>query len=149
MILGDLNATERIANLSNEIAEALKWISSHRKDEFKPGKIEIIPNKIYVNCEEVAMIPREKQMLEAHRRYIDIHIPISETEIIGWAHIDNLKNVLHPYDDERDIEFYGDKPQVHLPVYPGQYAIFFPEDAHAPNIGIGNHRKFCIKIAID
>ena len=47
------------------------------------------------------------------------------------------------------VEFFGDEPQCHITVRPGQFIIFFPEDAHAPNIGIGNHRKLCVKIAID
>ena len=34
-------------------------------------------------------------------------------------------------------------------IRPGQFVIFFPEDAHAPNIGIGRHKKLCIKIAVN
>lgn len=149
MILGDLNTTGSISRLRPEIETALNWIKQHFKDEFKPGKTEIASGKIIANLETVAMIPKEKQLLEAHKRYIDIHVPISEVEVIGWAATSNLKNCIKPYDPEKDIEFYGDTAQFHIPVYPGQYAIFFPEDAHAPNIGIGTHHKFCIKIAID
>ena len=53
------------------------------------------------------------------------------------------------YDQEKDVEFYGDEPQSYISVYPGQCVIFFPEDAHAPNIGVGRHKKLCVKIAID
>lgn len=148
MILGDLNNTGLTSGLSPEIAEALNWIRQHLKDEFHPGKTEVIPGRITVNREEVAMTPKEKKMIECHRRFIDIHVPLTEVEVIGWASTANLKNLLEPYDEEKDIEFYGDTAQVHIPVYPGQFAIFFPEDGHAPNIGIGNHRKFCVKIAI-
>ncbi|MBQ7041888.1 MAG: YhcH/YjgK/YiaL family protein [Muribaculaceae bacterium] len=147
MILGDINNCHDISLLNTRISKALEWAKAHHNEIFPKGIIEIEEGVIKVNCEEVAMVPQ--QMLEAHRRYIDIHIPQSDEETIGWAPIHNLQNCITPYNDEKDIAFYGDAPQCLFPVRPGQFVIFFPEDAHAPNIGIGNHRKLCIKIAID
>ena len=147
MILGDINNYQAIASINPRIAKALEWIKSHYKEKFPKGVLEIEEGVIRVNCEEVAMVPQ--QMLEAHRRYIDIHVPQSEEETIGWSPINNLKNCITPYNEAKDIEFYGDASQCLFPIRPGQFVIFFPEDAHAPNIGIGNHRKLCVKIAID
>ncbi len=147
MILGDINNCNNISSLNPNISKALQWLKEHYKERFPKGVIEIEEGKIRVNCEEIAMMPQ--QMLEAHRRYIDIHVPQSEEETIGWAPINSLKNCITPYNEEKDIEFYGDASQCLIQVRPGQFAIFFPEDAHAPNIGIGNHRKLCVKIAID
>lgn len=148
MILGELNNPGKTDGISQEINEALSWAKEHIRDKFQPGKTELASGRITVNHEEVAMTPKEKKMLECHRRYIDIHIPLTEVEVIGWSALNNLRNLIEPYDEEKDIEFYGDTAQVHIPVYPGQFVIFFPEDAHAPNIGIGNHRKLCIKIPV-
>ena len=39
------------------------------------------------------------------------------------------------YNAEKDITKYGDtKPQTYVTVAPGQFAIFFPQDGHAPCI---------------
>lgn len=149
MILGNLNDTARLQSLGDDFTIALQWINDHIKETLTKGTIEIIPGKIHVNCEEVAMIPKEKQHIEAHRKYIDIHVPISGKEVIGWSAVRDLKNALQDYDEERDIIFYGDAPQCTIPVLPGQFAVMFPEDGHAPNIGTGIHRKFCVKILID
>lgn len=147
MILGDIKNCMNTPVANDRVATALQWLSRHYTEKFQKGVIEIEQDKIYVNCEEVAMVPQ--QMLEIHRKYIDIHVPQSNTETIGWASLNDLQNCITPYDEEKDIALYGDASQCLIPIRPGQFAIFFPEDAHAPNIGIGNHRKLCVKIAID
>lgn len=149
MILGDLKYIESYTSLSTEIAQALRWATKQDKDTFVKGSIELVSGKVTAECLETAMTPREKSMLEVHRQFIYIHIPISGEESMGWSSIDNIKNIISEYDEENDVIFYGDIAQRVFPVFPGQFAIFFPEDAHAPNIGIGNHKKICIKIAID
>ena len=150
MIIGPLNDTSILSHLAPEIAESLRWVIAHRRDSFSNGQIvEIIPGVASAKHEVAPMGPAEKAHLEAHRRFIDIHVPLSSEETIGWRPVANLKNCISPYDDANDIIFYGEAAQALFPVLPGQFAIFFPEDAHAPNIGAGMHKKFCIKIAID
>lgn len=105
----------------------------------------------YANVESLALRAREDAPLEAHRRYIDIHIPLDGPETIGWAPTDTLTHIVAPgYNAEQDIAFYEDKAHTFLDVQPCQCAVFFPEDAHAPNIGIPGktHRKICVKIAM-
>ncbi len=149
MVLGDLKYIETYTSLSQEIALALRWVAAQAKEPFTKGIVELKAGKVIAQNEEVAMIQREKLMLEAHRRYIYIHVPISGEANMGWSSINNVKNTISEYDEDNDVVFYGDAPQRIFPVYPGQFTIFFPEDAHAPNIGIGNHKKLCIKIAVD
>ncbi len=42
----------------------------------------------------------------------------------------------------------ADKPQCLVPMLPGQFMILYPEDAHAPNIGEGRHRKYVVKVRV-
>lgn len=130
------------------LGQAIDWLREHSADEFVKGVTEIPGTGILVKAEEPALLPREKVALEAHRRFIDIHVPIKGEEIIGWAPVDSLKHPREEYDEEKDIAFFGDASHSLLHVRPGQIAIFFPEDAHAPNIGLGNHRKLCVKIPV-
>jgi YhcH/YjgK/YiaL family protein len=149
MILCNISDSERLRTLSDKIATAIDWINEHRNDPFEKGSITLEPSGIIVNSQEVAMMPREKSCLEAHRRYIDIHLPIRGEEAMGWAPVADMTNLRQAYNEENDIEFYGDAARSIFNVQPGQMAIFFPEDAHAPNVGTGNHRKLCIKIPVD
>lgn len=132
------------------LAEAIDWLLAHSGDDMPKGKTSIgRDGLITVNCEEPHLRPPENAELEAHRRYIDIHVPLKSKETMGWAAVNGLKYPHGDYDAERDICFYGDSATCVLHVKPGQIAIFFPEDAHAPNIGIGIHRKLCIKIPVE
>lgn len=148
MIIGTLDNIERFRTLDSLIFTALEWAAAHVGDPFVKGSQWIVEDKVKVNSEEVAMLPRERCRLEAHRLWADIHIPLSADERIGWAPTESLRNLTEPYDEERDIAFYGDSAQVIVNVLKKQFVILFPEDAHAPNIGVGNHRKLCIKIRL-
>lgn len=149
MIITEINDCMRYCMLSPQIATALNWLLEHSDFKFVKG-IYTIPltngSEMIAKCEEPALVPREKASLEAHRRYIDIQIPLKGTELMGWAPVNALKHPRQSYDQENDIIFYGDSAHSILHVRVGQLVIFFPEDAHAPNIGLGNHRKLIIKV---
>lgn len=151
MIVCTINDAARYAALSEGLALAIEWLENHQADEFVKGVYTIgssAAGDVTVKCEEPALLPREKAALEAHRRFIDIHVPLKGTETIGWAPVNALKHVRSPYDADRDVAFYGDSAHSLIHLKLGQIAVFFPEDAHAPNIGLGNHKKLCIKIPV-
>ncbi len=147
MILSTIADAAEYRGLSPRIATALTWLAEHYSDSFVKGSVDI-GDGIIVKSEEPALMPREKASLETHSRFIDIHVPLKGTETIGWAPAAGLKHVKVPYNSETDIAFWGDAANSLLHVKVGQMAIFFPSDAHAPNIGLGNHRKLCIKIPV-
>lgn len=154
MIVSTIEDAGRYSAISAGLKLAIEWLQARGANAvFEKGITalgEAVPGQgeITVKCEEPALVPPEKARLEAHRRFIDIHVPLKGTEIIGWAPVEVLKHCLEPYSDERDVSFFGDSAHSLLNVRRGQIAIFFPEDAHAPNIGLGNHRKLCIKIPV-
>jgi len=151
MILCSVTDAAPYGAVSPALKIAVDWLLGHRADTFVKGSTVIGSYNgadIIVKCEEPALLPREKTALEAHRRFIDIHVPLKGTEIIGWAPVEALKHIRQPYDADADIAFYGDAAHSLLHVKVGQAAVFFPSDAHAPNIGLGTHRKLCIKIPV-
>ena len=75
-------------------------------------------------------------------------MPLKGTETMGWTPVGACKHVRQAYDEENDFMTFGDSAHSLLHVKKGQIAVFFPEDAHAPNIGLGNHRKLCLKIPV-
>lgn len=52
------------------------------------------------------------------------------------------------YDEDKDFAFYQQLADQYIHIKPGQFAICFPEDGHAPLIGIGKQRKLIAKILI-
>jgi biofilm protein TabA len=46
------------------------------------------------------------------------------------------------------VRFFSDTPDMFFQLTGGQFAIFFPEDVHAPMIGKGEIKKIVIKVKI-
>ena len=86
--------------------------------------------------------------LEAHKLYIDIQMPLSTTEFIGFKPVSRCEAVSEVYDNDRDIVFYADDFDTILSVSPGQFVIFYPQDAHAPAMASGYLRKLVVKIKL-
>ena len=57
-----------------------------------------------------------------------------------------LEKPSEPFNREKDAQHYDDAPDTSFVVKPGQFAIFFPEDAHAGCIGEGKILKLVIKV---
>ena len=85
---------------------------------------------------------------ECHNKNIDIQFCIKGNELIGWKPREKCITENGGYNEEKDVQFYSDAPDMYFQLTDGQFAIFFPEDVHAPMIGEGEIRKLVIKVKI-
>lgn len=85
---------------------------------------------------------------ECHNHNIDIQYCISGVETIGWRPRSSCTQPNGGFSEEKDVQFYHDAPHTFFQLQPGQFAIFFPEDVHAPMIGEGEIRKLVVKVNI-
>ena len=85
---------------------------------------------------------------ECHNAHIDIQICIRGNETLGWKPRQQCQSEREPYNPEKDVQFYTDAPDMFFQLTDGQFAIFFPEDVHAPMIGEGEIKKMVIKVKI-
>lgn len=105
-------------------------------------------DRMYVAIDQKDGRGRDGARLEAHRRYIDIQVTIDGAEEIGWRPLTECRQPADTFNDANDIGFFDDRPDTWLSVPPGSFAIFFPNDAHAPLAGRGPLRKAVAKIAV-
>ncbi len=148
MILSDLQHTERIEQLHPLFKEVFDYVKSHDLLHAECGKIELRGKDLFLNIANPTLIPQEEQVLELHRKYIDIQIVLEGKERMGWRAIDEVKEVIQEYNPEKDCAMYSDRPTTYVDVEPGQFTIFFPEDPHAPIIGNGKVKKVIAKVKI-
>jgi biofilm protein TabA len=85
---------------------------------------------------------------ECHNKNIDIQLCISGVETIGWKPREKCVTLNGDYNAEKDVQLYHDAPDTFFQLTDGQFAIFFPEDVHAPMIGEGTIKKLVIKVKI-
>ena len=116
------------------------------------GEYQILEPDIYANLQKAATMDRAQGVFESHRTYIDFHYCLNGGEIIEWAPASKLE-IDKPYNPGNDSILYKVPPfATSLKMFPGSFAIFFPEDAHMPKISDGVNKevkKVVIKIKLD
>ncbi|MEO7984110.1 MAG: YhcH/YjgK/YiaL family protein [Bacteroidota bacterium] len=85
---------------------------------------------------------------ECHNYNIDIQLCIKGVETIGWKPREKCPLENGGYNPEKDVQLYNEEPDMYFQLTDGQFAIFFPEDVHAPMIGDGNIKKLVIKVSL-
>ncbi len=156
MILGDFAEISVVCRFcSDRLARAIEWASAnwsamHAMVDGGNGRIVLEPDVIWANVETPQLRLASQAQLEVHRRFIDIHIPVSAPETIGYTPLHRLVTLTEPYDAQRDIAFYAQHPTGYFELSPGEFAVMTPCDAHAPLIGAPGKelQKICIKVAV-
>jgi biofilm protein TabA len=110
------------------------------------GKTELKGKDLLVNVAQTNPKEKENAKLETHKDYIDIQIPLSGTEIMGYTAAQDCLPVDAPYNAEKDITFFEGLAEDYIAVKPGMFAIFFPQDGHAPGITPDGVKKIIVKV---
>ena len=110
------------------------------------GRIDIDGDNAYLKIEDAKGRKIEEAVYERHDKYIDIQMPLCMPEGYGWKAKSLLGEERAPYDGAGDFTFYRDPVERVFTLSPGEFVIFFPEDAHAPCIGEGIIRKMVVKV---
>lgn len=148
MILDSLNNTAAYEGLHPLFKTAFDYLKSTDFRFLETGSTPLLDDRIIVNVNSILGKPKTEAAIETHRKYIDIQMPVTGVEKIGWKAGSELNEVSRPYNEENDIEFYVDRPTAYTKIYPGQFAVYFPEDGHAPGIGEGAIKKVIVKVRV-
>ena len=150
MILGSLKNTETIEKLHPLFKRAFDYLKTTDLESTPAdgSKIELDGNRLFLSISEYQGKAHEEAKAEAHQQHIDIQVPIKGFEVMGWIGLSDCNEIQMPYNPEKDLIFYGDAISSYVQVSPGEFAIFFPEDVHAPGIGFGTTKKAVVKVLV-
>jgi YhcH/YjgK/YiaL family protein len=148
MIVDSLQNSERIESLHPLFKKTFEYITNTDFSQMKNGKMETDDPRLFFSITNIRGKDPHDAVIETHQKYIDIHIPLIGVESIGWKAGNELMLVSKAYNSKKDIAFYHDFPTTYTKIYPGQFAVYFPEDGHAPGIGQGYIRSVIAKIAV-
>jgi biofilm protein TabA len=147
VILDTLVQSGRYAGLHPLFPRAFDFLKTTPLASLAPARHEIDDDRLFVLIDRQDGRGHAGARLEAHRRYIDIQLTLEGSEEIGWLPLAACRP-RGGFDTEKDIVFFDEAPRVWLPVPPETFAIFFPEDAHAPLAGLGPLLKAIVKVAV-
>ena len=149
MIFDSLKNSRRYLPLHPGFETGFKFLNNHSLEQLKDGKTLIDGDRLFALGMATEGKGKEKAVFETHRKYIDIQFTVSGCDMIGWDEQARCTSDLQGYNIDKDVEFYNDPPTFWIPVSSGRFAIFYPEDAHAP-LGTDTFvHKIVIKVAID
>lgn len=133
MIIDTLDHLKDYVALNPLFAAVDEFIKNNNLSELAAGKHEIKGDDVFVNVQQAKGKTAEEAVLEYHRVMVDIQVPISGAETYGYSPLEDLPDVA--YDEKIDMALApGVKPQQYVTCRPGQFIVFFPQDAHAPFI---------------
>jgi len=113
------------------------------------GKHVIDGDNVYAIVTEAPGKDYDKTAFESHRKYIDLQYVITGEENMGKAPVASV-TVSKPYDDATDLANYSGEGKIYT-VPAGTFMLFFPTDAHRPNITPGGNKvikKIVIKVRV-
>ncbi len=148
MLLTTLVDSVRYENLYPGFSSALAFLRRADLEALPTRRHAVEGEQIFAIVERRDAVGRERAVLEAHRRYIDLQYTVSGDEIMGWRTLAECRQTRGDFEEARDVGFYEGAPLVWVPVPPGHLAVFFPEDAHAPLAGSGPLHKVILKVAV-
>ncbi len=148
MILDSLAGCSRYSSVHPRLARAFEFLTTTDLASLPAGRHPIEGDEIYVSVDYVDGRGRDGARLEAHRAYIDIQVTIEGAEEIGWRPLADCRQPAGDFSEGRDIGFYDDPPVAWFPMPFGQFAVFFPDDAHAPLGASGPVKKAIVKVLV-
>jgi YhcH/YjgK/YiaL family protein len=133
MIIDTIDNLGKYVALNPLFADVVEFLKTNDLQTMEVGKYPIKDKDLFLNLSLAKQRTKDTAFLETHINMIDIQIPITCAETFGYTPLEDLPDF--EYNAEKDITKYGDtKAQTYVTVNPGQMAIFFPQDGHAPCI---------------
>lgn len=146
MVVDKLENLEKYVSLNPLFAQAVEFLKSTDLDAYEIGKITLKEGELMVNFSQTRPKTKEEAKLETHNQFIDIQIPLSGVEVMGYTPRTDLPE--EEYNAEKDITFYKGLAKDYLTITPGMFAIFFPQDGHAPGVTSDGVKKVIVKVRV-
>lgn len=133
MILDNLALWPQYAAISPRFKKGFEFLQKVN-EQTPDGRSEIDGDDVFAIALRTSTTPVAGREYEVHRKYIDIQYIHRGREAMHWAPLAGLSKVTMAFDPEQDAALYSLTPEGQaIRVNQGQFAIFFPEDAHIPS----------------
>ena len=127
--------------------KAFAFLRDQDLKTLEKGRYPIDSENVFAIVTEDPSKNFDKTNWESHRKYIDLQSVIEGEEKIGVYPVSKAR-VTKEYDETKDIANYSADGKLYS-AKPGTFFLFFPSDAHRPNITPGGNlvvKKIVIKI---
>src|SRR6188768_3878702 len=129
--------------------KAFAYLKQTNLQTLANGRYAVDGDNVYAIVTEAPTKDYDKTAFESHRKYIDLQYVIEGEENMAKTPVTSV-TVNKPYDKAADIAYYTGDGKIYT-VPAGTFMLFFPTEAHRPNITPGGNKvvkKIVIKIKV-
>ncbi len=153
MIFSSKNANDDISKYPEAIQKAIRFAQETDFSQIEDGRVAIDGDNMFANLFHITSKPVEETHPEMHKQYIDVQYWLCGEELCGVAPYKGGSTCIEAREDE-DLYFYdGVANESFIHAVEGDYAVFFPNDAHRPGVCIDgkplDYRKVVVKVNVD
>ena len=152
MIFTNVNDEVQNKSLAKDIQFCIEYA---KKNENKilslvSGSYDAEYNDIKMNVGKYFTKEESDKFWESHKKYVDVQIMINGTEKVAVSDIHNMNE--KSFDSEKDLVILEGKKAFDVIMKTGDVLVFFPNDAHKPELNISendnskNLRKIVTKV---
>lgn len=108
------------------------WLATADLKSLQPGKVVLVPDRLWVNVLEYTPKDAANTKAEAHRNFIDLQYTYEGNELMGLT---DAVEEIEPYNPVKDVTKYRPVGRVDLaPASADRFFLYFPKDLHQPSI---------------
>ena len=149
MIIDTIANASKYFSVHPLFARAFEYIEQTDLANAPDGKLDISEGLKAIYSDKAGTTAEASvAKFECHNKNIDIQLCINGVETIGWKPREKCVTENGGYNPDKDVQLYNEQPDMYFQLTNGQFAIFFPEDVHAPMIGTDKIKKLVIKVKI-
>lgn len=148
MIIDYLENLRSYSGISSNMDKAIEFILNTDLEKLQVGRNEVCGDDIFANVMEAQPRTKEEAPIEIHRKYIDIQIPLTGDEIMGYTPKAQLPDAEYNADSDAALYPVGMLAAEYFNVKRSMFTVFFPQDGHAPAVTPVKLRKVIVKVAI-
>lgn len=133
MVIDTLDNLSKYESLNPLFKDVVEFLKNNDLNALEEGKHQIKGGDLFLNITTANGKTPEEAVMETHNKMIDIQIPLSVPETYGYSPACTLP--VTEYNEAKDITKIPDVvADCYVTCRPGMFAIFFPQDGHAPCI---------------
>src|SRR5687768_5470479 len=127
MIIDTIQNASKYFSVHPLFQRAFRYIQDNNIAEAADGKSDIADGlKAIISNAPGKTLEVSLSKFECHDKNIDIQLCLNGLETFGWKPREKCVLPNGDYNEEKDVRFYSDEPDMFFQLTNGQFAIFFP-----------------------
>lgn len=147
MIIAERSDFKRYASINPYFSTVYDFLEKTDLTKLEDGRTDIDGDNVFINSMTYVADGTPGQVFENHKKYLDIHLVVSNTEKMAVSTLENAK-LTEEFDEEQDFALYDSDAYQLVTLTDSNLLVVFEEDLHHPKIQVNDEpvRKVVIKV---